>query len=50
VAKGVPARWGYREKNSVPYSYPKVNNVTGDADFLSAAAMKPYYCGVNPEE
>ncbi|RLE21795.1 MAG: hypothetical protein DRJ65_15285 [Acidobacteria bacterium] len=28
----------------------KVDNVTGDAEFLSAAAMKPYYCGVNPED
>ena len=28
----------------------KGDNGTGDAEFLSAAAMKPYYCGVNPEE
>ncbi len=28
----------------------KVDNGTGDAEFLSAAALKPYYCGVNPPE
>lgn len=28
----------------------KVDNVTGDAEFLSAAALEPYYCGVNPQE
>lgn len=28
----------------------KVDNGTGDAEFLSAAAMEPYYCGVMPED
>ncbi len=28
----------------------KVDNGTGDAEFLSAAAMEPYYCAVNPLE
>jgi hypothetical protein len=28
----------------------KVDNGTGDAEYLSAAAMEPYYCGVNPPE
>ncbi len=28
----------------------KVDNGTGDAEFLSAAAIEPYYCGVIPEE
>jgi hypothetical protein len=28
----------------------KVDNGTGDAEFLTAAAMEPYYCGVMPED
>ncbi|MEN8165577.1 MAG: hypothetical protein ABFS37_15720 [Acidobacteriota bacterium] len=28
----------------------KVDNGTGDAEFLGAAAMEPYYCGLNPQE
>jgi len=28
----------------------KVDNGTGDAEFLSAAALEPYYCGVNPPD
>ena len=28
----------------------KVDNGTGDAEYLSAAAMQPYYCGVVPDE
>lgn len=28
----------------------KVDNGTGDAEFLIGAAMAPYYCGVNPDD
>ncbi len=28
----------------------KVDNGTGDAEFLSAASVEPYYCGVMPDE
>ncbi len=28
----------------------KVDNGTGDAEFLNAAAIEPYYCGVIPED
>ncbi len=41
-------------EESIPIGFlayvSKVDNGTGDAEFLSAAALEPYYCGVNPPE